>query len=133
MDQGCRVLLVDDEPALLSLLGQFLGRKGYSVRSFLTAEQAQAAIGAEWVPDLLVVDYKLPGMSGTGLADLLLSQFPHLLCLLCSGYLVSSIGLKDEYRTRTAILQKPFLPAALVDAIEALQSNRTHGCDTSAI
>lgn len=113
---GCvHILLVDDESALLALLKRHLERAGYSVVASLSAESAveDTLQSPDWQPDLLITDVELPGMSGTALATELLSRFPRLLCLLCSGYPISLDALPASLRNRAAILQKPYLPAAL--------------------
>jgi DNA-binding NtrC family response regulator len=119
-----RILLVDDEASLLTLLKRHLERGGYSVVACLSAEQAAAAVeGTDWQPEILVTDETLPGISGTALAAGLLDRFPRLLTLLCSGYPMSMAALPPALRGRAAILPKPFLPAMLEDAIAELLGN----------
>jgi DNA-binding response OmpR family regulator len=113
-----RILLVDDEPALVALLVRQLERSGHAVRPFLSAELALSALDAgDWTPDLLIVDYVLPGQSGTTLAGLLLDRFPGLVCLISTGHSLSLDDLPPARRARTGILQKPFSPKELEAAI----------------
>ena len=123
-----RILLVDDEAALLALLKRHLERAGYQVASALSAELAEQRLAVShpdpFVPDLLIADESLPGASGTTLAITLLTRFPNLVCLLCSGFPLSLDPLPPLLRSRAAILQKPYLPPALTHAAQALLSSR---------
>ena len=120
-----RILLVDDEKALLALLKRHLERAGHSVVDALSAELARSALSSAadagaWQPDILIADETLPGDPGSLLASQLLDRFPAMLCLLCSGYPLSLDALPVAFRSRAAILQKPYMPAALERAITAL-------------
>jgi len=58
-----RILVVDDTPMNIKLLGDLLASKGYSVATAANGEQALAAIAAE-PPDLVLLDVMMPGLSG---------------------------------------------------------------------
>jgi adenylate cyclase len=58
-----RILVVDDTPANVKLIGDLLSHKGYSVSSAASGEEALAAIARE-MPDLVVLDVMMPGLSG---------------------------------------------------------------------
>ena len=60
-----RIFLVEDEPALLALVGRQLERDGHAVTRCGSAEEARAAIaaGAAWA-DVRVVDETLPRECG---------------------------------------------------------------------
>ena len=60
------VLVVDDTPLNLKLLSVLLVAHGYQVRTATTAEEALALL-ATYVPRLLLVDLRLPGMDGLAL------------------------------------------------------------------
>jgi two-component system, OmpR family, phosphate regulon response regulator PhoB len=61
------VLVVEDEPAIAELISLNLRHAGYEVTLAASAEQAQAAID-KVLPDLVVLDWMLPGQSGLQLA-----------------------------------------------------------------
>jgi DNA-binding response OmpR family regulator len=116
-----RILLVDDESALLALLARHLERSGYVVLPCLSAEAALDAVGAaDWRPDLLITDQTLPGMPGSTLAASLLERFPELLGLICSGYPISPDDLPRSLGTRFSILHKPYLPEVLERSVREL-------------
>jgi CheY-like chemotaxis protein len=60
---GARVLIVDDNPANLTLLAFVLRTAGHDVETASSAEDGLASLERA-TPDLLVVDVQLPGMDG---------------------------------------------------------------------
>jgi two-component system phosphate regulon response regulator PhoB len=62
-----RVLVVEDESAIAELIALNLRHAGYEVTVAATADQAQAAVHAV-LPDLVLLDWMLPGQSGLALA-----------------------------------------------------------------
>ncbi|BDT11383.1 diguanylate cyclase [Arthrospira platensis NCB002] len=57
------ILVVDDQPENLHLLSSLLRQVGYNVRQSLNAEMALTSVGAK-LPDLILLDVRIPGMSG---------------------------------------------------------------------
>lgn len=62
-----RVLVVEDESAIAELISLNLRHAGYEVTLAASAEQAQAAVDGV-LPDLVLLDWMLPGQSGLSLA-----------------------------------------------------------------
>lgn len=62
-----RIVVVEDEPAIAELIAINLRHAGHAVTLAASAEQAQRAIDAV-LPDLVVLDWMLPGQSGLALA-----------------------------------------------------------------
>jgi two-component system KDP operon response regulator KdpE len=60
---GARILVVDDEPALRRTLQANLGARGYDVAAVETGEAALQQVGVQ-MPDLVILDLMLPGLSG---------------------------------------------------------------------
>src|SRR4029450_2972411 len=61
------ILVVEDEPAILELLKVNLADAGYAVKAVEDAETARTSLNAE-LPDLLLLDWMLPGQSGLAFA-----------------------------------------------------------------
>ncbi len=61
------ILVVEDEPAIQELLAVNLRHNGFLVVRAGSAEEAESAIQAA-LPDLLILDWMLPGKSGVALA-----------------------------------------------------------------
>jgi len=118
------VLLVEDEPELLELIGEVLQGNGYHVIPALSGGKA-LELWARSRPkiDLLVTDMKMPGVGGQELARMLVAENPHLKVLYTSGYSPDGIELKMSLREGDNYLQKPYRPEGLLVAIrKALES-----------
>jgi CheY-like chemotaxis protein len=94
-----RILIVDDEDMVSSVLAQGLERLGYEVACCISAEEALSVMRE--VPDawdLVITDQMMPGMSGQNLAARLKEEFPDLPVILCSGYsdAVTELGLDSD-------------------------------------
>lgn len=119
------VLVVEDEPAIQELIAVNLGFAGHKVLRADDAEQAQTIIRAE-LPDLILLDWMLPGTSGITLAKQLRSddrtrEVP-LIMLTAKGDEHDKVeGLEagaDDYIT------KPFSPKELMARIKAVLRRR---------
>ncbi len=64
---AAEILIVDDEPAIRQMLEFALRGDGFRCRQAADADQAQSAI-ASTAPDLILIDWMLPGVSGLDLA-----------------------------------------------------------------
>jgi len=81
-----RILLVDDHPETREVLAQILELNGHSVETAESAEIAWTGISKS-MPDAVIVDQRLPGMSGVALLKRIRGTpgFCALPVVLCSG------------------------------------------------
>ncbi|MCA9675988.1 MAG: response regulator [Kofleriaceae bacterium] len=63
MGEGPRVLLIDDDPEVRDLFGRLLARRGFDV-AVADSGAAGLELASRLVPDAIVLDVKMPGMSG---------------------------------------------------------------------
>ena len=120
METG-RILLVDDEPALLKMMSMYLGRRGYSVSTSSTTEQASALIDAEPLSyAVAVLDATMDGISMEELAVKMLQANPSLRVLATSGYPVDMSPLETAAPGRVAFLHKPFTPEMLAESVRGM-------------
>jgi PAS domain S-box-containing protein len=106
-----RIMLVDDEPDILSTLHKILEKFGYSnVNEASGGEEALAKIEAE-LPDLIILDIKMPKMSGYEVIGRLKGNVrtKDIPLLIISGYEVKVDRIK-EYIKKEALpmIGKPF-------------------------
>ncbi len=103
------ILLVEDEPAILTMTKTMLEHQGYAV---LAANTPGAAIrlAREHAGEihLLVTDVVMPEMNGRDLAQHLLSEYPHLRRLFMSGYTADVIAPHGVLDDGVHFIQKPF-------------------------
>ena len=115
------ILIVEDEPEIRELLNFSLVRAGFDVAEAASGEMALQYLDNK-LPDILIVDWMLPGMSGVELAkrlrrDGLTNKLPLLMLTARSeetDLLKSFESGIDDY------MSKPFSPRELVARIKAL-------------
>ncbi len=113
-----RVLVVDDDPGLRSLLEAYLGDSGFAVATAIDGEAMWQAL-ASGMPDVIVLDLMLPGEDGLSLARRLRaeSNVPILMLSARGEEIDRVVGLEmgaDDY------LAKPFSPRELLARLRAL-------------
>ena len=103
------ILLVEDEPSILSMTASMLEGQGYTV---LPADTPDAAINLarEHVGKilLLMTDVIMPGMNGLNLAQILQTMYPDIRCLFMSGYTADVIAHHGVLDEGVHFIQKPF-------------------------
>jgi response regulator RpfG family c-di-GMP phosphodiesterase len=119
-----RILLVDDEPALRELLRVTLESAEISVDEAESAVEAEARLRKRH-PDVIVLDLRMPGMSGTELcrrlkADKATSEIP---IVLLTGADAEEARAAQRCGA-AALIRKPFSPLELLSVVERL-SGRT--------
>lgn len=109
LGQNETLLLVEDEPALLSLAEQMLEELGYRVLATTSPEEALnlAEKHLEKI-DLLVTDVVMPQITGRELAGRLQAAFPGLGVLYMSGYTSNVIAHRGVLDKDVLVIQKPF-------------------------
>jgi two-component system, cell cycle sensor histidine kinase and response regulator CckA len=115
------ILLVEDEESVRALAERILKSSGYKVLAAKDAEQAmqlsQMYVGAI---DLLLTDVIMPGTSGPQLAERLLAVRRQMRVLYMSGYTDAAIVERGVLQAETALLQKPFTPARLIQRVREM-------------
>jgi CheY-like chemotaxis protein len=100
-----KILIVDDEPAVLFALSEALAdrRRGVKVATATNGNEAVAILESEKV-DLVVTDLRMPEMDGFELMAWLRRSFPHLPVIVMTAYVAESARLG----VGLDILEKPF-------------------------
>jgi DNA-binding NtrC family response regulator len=116
------VLLVDDDPHLLSALRRALRSEPYEV---LLAETAGAALWllASARVDVLVTDQRMPGMSGAEFLAKVRAEYPHVISIMLTGHAdlataISAINAGEVYRFFTKPCDAGSLAAAIRQALQ---------------
>ena len=113
-----RVYLVDDDPSVRRSLARLLGVAGYKVETFRSAEDLLLVIDPSDAPSCVVLDLRMPGLSGLDLQDLLLEQGLELSLVFISGRADVQSGIRAMKGGAIDFLEKPFSERALLDAVE---------------
>ena len=103
---GTKIILVDDEPEILTLVRDYLSREGFTVLTALNGNEGMKLIELE-KPDLVLLDWMLPGMSGLEMCKHLreTSTIPIIMLTAKSEEIDRVLGLEfgaDDY------IVKPF-------------------------
>jgi CheY-like chemotaxis protein len=116
---GEKILLVDDEPALLKLTTLLLEKQGYVVLPASTPAQAFRWV-QEWGDQiqLLITDVVMPEMNGRDLAQEIHLHYPKLKCLFMSGYTADIITEHGVLAEGVAFIQKPFSMGAIAAKVQ---------------
>ena len=120
------ILVVDDDPEVLSLAVDILGMAGYNILSTTDPRHALRLARTHAEPlHLLLTDVVMPLMNGMQLATEVKALRPEVKILLMSAYRTKEI---DDYRMRLGLrglfLDKPFTVAGLTAAVRSLLSDR---------
>jgi len=115
---ACRVLVVDDEPAIRDVLERILRRAGHSV-SIAESGEAALQIFAPGQFDLLFTDLGMPGMGGAALLAQLRARDPRLIAVVITGW------SEHEYSGEmlpgaAAVVTKPFTSAQIAELVSEL-------------
>jgi two-component system phosphate regulon response regulator OmpR len=118
MQPRINLLVVDDDPAIRALLVEYLGDHGFAVRAVGDGTAMRAEIERE-LPDLVLLDLRLPGEDGLTLARRLREQVDvGIVMVSASGDVVDRVvGLElgaDDY------LAKPFDPRELLARVRSV-------------
>jgi CheY-like chemotaxis protein len=106
------IVLVDDEEAIVYVFQRYLERAGYRVSAFCTPGEALAAAGLGDI-DMLVTDYRMPGMTGGELVARMRLVHPDRPALIVTAYGAEVCAAAAQVR----VLPKPVGPQDLVDAV----------------
>lgn len=99
-----RILLVDDNTNGLKARKTVLEELGYKITTASTGDDALDLFDRQKF-DLIVTDYKMPGMDGLELIRDLRKRSPEVPVILVSGY-VDTLGLSEESTRADAVIQK---------------------------
>ena len=127
MVETFHVLVIDDEPGMQAGAMRTLrdhtvevpdvnGKVTFTVDAAGTGEDGLAKIDAH-VPEILLLDYKLPGMSGLDLLDRLRERELETLTIMITAYASLETAVTATKRGAYDFLAKPFTPAELKDVV----------------
>ena len=101
------VLVVDDQADLAEMMAAMIKRDGHEVRTATSGPEAVAAVEAR-LPDLVLTDLGMPGMSGLDLADALHARWPKLPVALVTGWGPTVDAARTRQSDIIQVIGKPF-------------------------
>ena len=115
------IYIIEDEESISKLISMYLEKANIQTKAFFNAEDALVQITKDKIPDLIILDLNLPGMSGFEFLQELKKQLsnntPSVMILSARDAdedIIQGLGLgADEFIT------KPFSPSVLVARVQA--------------
>lgn len=120
MNQDGRIIIVEDDPSERRSLRELLQSVKLSVETFENAEEFLEGYIDDG-PACLVLDVRMPGMSGLELQDRLKKTGLHLPTVFLSGYGDIPMAVEAIQKGASNFIEKPFRAQELLDSVhEAL-------------
>jgi DNA-binding NtrC family response regulator len=116
-----KILLIDDDESIRDSLTMFFQGEGIFIDTLETAEEGMKVLENQHY-DIIITDYKLPGMDGLSFLKLIQGFYPDAFKILITAYgsseiinTAKSFGM-DEY------IEKPFTTKLIKDALSRMLS-----------
>ena len=119
---SARILVVDDDPEVRRFLAEALDSLGFTV-----IEASDGYAGLREIersgPDLIILDFAMPGLNGAEVAKQVQIQRPDLPIIFSTGF-AETAALDEVIRTNTPVLRKPFRFEELEQVLSEILSSR---------
>lgn len=131
-DNKCyRVLVIDDDPSVLATYRRMLRRAGFDPRAEADPRRVLEEGPCAGDVDLIVIDYKMPGMDGLEFLAEMRRRECTARCILISAFLNDDVRSQARHLGVDHVFDKPVDVFALREAITGLMS-RTAGPPATA-
>src|SRR6266481_873259 len=121
-DQAARVLLVDDDPRLLSVLSDVLSTEGHAITTAANGEEALAVFdpGAH---DVVITDLGMPRMNGWEVAQRVKARSPGTAVFILTGW-GEGVSAHESMQFVDRVIAKPVSAEALLEQLAGLTRTR---------
>jgi FixJ family two-component response regulator len=122
------VFVVDDDPSIRESLSLLLSSAGYSVKTFASAKEFLESERGTPGPACLVLDVKMPDLSGLDLQKELMSRNIIIPIIFITGHGDIPMSVQAMKKGAVDFLPKPFDDGDLLEAVEQalLRDSQTH-------
>lgn len=114
-----KILLVDDDPSICMMLGDFLVAEGYEISIAHSGEKALLMITNQ-PPDLIILDMGMPGMGGTGFLERITDRHGHTLFPVLVLTARSDMAESFANKKIAGFVTKPAMPDELLAEIRRI-------------
>lgn len=119
-----KVMIVDDEIEFAQPLSERLALRNFDTQTAACAEDAMTLLRANWQPDVVVLDLRMPGLDGLDALSLFKQFDPAMEVIIVSGHGSTSVGIEGMRRGLFDYLMKPVEIDELVGRIKAAAEKR---------
>jgi CheY-like chemotaxis protein len=127
---ACHILVVEDDPDVRRVIVECLSLIGYKVTEAANGSEALAHLSTA-KPDLLVVDYAMPDMTGAEVISQARKMIGDVPVILATGY--ADMAAVERLAGRPRILRKPFDIAQLGDAVSSVLDAAREKADAGGV
>ena len=119
------ILVVDDEPEIVKLVTKIMESRGHRVTTARDGQEALEAMRSR-PADLVLSDFRMPGMDGLQFLAECYSRWPDVPRLLMTAYADMQLAIRSVNETRVArFVTKPVQPEQLAETLgEILSASR---------
>ena len=114
-----RIVIIDDEAAVLKMMSQLCERLGHETYAFQTGTEGMSFIRRN-TPEILIVDLKIGDMDGLDIIQQCHIQYPEMAIIMVTGYGSVETAVEAMKLGAFDYLTKPFAPKELSARIRAL-------------
>lgn len=127
--EGSKILLVDDDERIRASMRMFFEDQGHRFKAVGSSERALEEL-AKNTYDIIILDYKLPGMNGLELLERIRETHPVAAKIFITAY--SSEGLFAQAREAGAVgfIRKPLTSEKLEECLARIDHRRGIAVDT---
>ena len=101
------MLIVDDEPKIVNCLQRFFDGKGFTIRCAQTGQDAMKAMRADQ-PDIMLLDIRMPGMSGWDILKQTKELYPKTRVVMVSAFAKPESQVEASAYGADGYVTKPF-------------------------
>lgn len=112
-----RILIVDDDQAILKSLGDYLSIKGYAVETAKTGKEAIEKSKNQFF-NLAILDIRLPDIEGTELLTKMHETEPRMIKIMLTGFPNMTNAVESLNKRADAYVIKPVEPGKLLKLVE---------------
>lgn len=116
-----RVLLIDDQEELLTIVARLIRSLGHSCIACREPEQVRDILRENAAQlDVVITDYSMPGVSGGQVIEMCGKDYPHLVTFLSTGHDEADAEALARGKGADGVLPKPLTRDALTKALEGV-------------
>jgi two-component system, LuxR family, response regulator FixJ len=112
-----RVYVVDDETDLRASLAFALEAASYQPETFASAEAFLAAVDPTSAEGCAIIDFRLPGMNGIELAEMMVRRGTRLRMIIVTAFGQLATAVRAFQTGVLDFIEKPFAPGEIVEAV----------------
>jgi signal transduction histidine kinase len=121
-EQAVRVLLVDDDPRLLTVLSDVLSSEGHAITTAANGEEALAVFDPA-AHDVVITDLGMPKMNGWEVAERIKSRSPVTAVFILTGW-GEGVSAHESMQFVDRVIAKPVSAEALLEQLAGLTRSR---------